>query len=353
MRVFKSHKISEFEEYVRLQSDIVQVIGEYVDLHKKGQHYVGRCPFHSDGVNKELAVYPDRRIFMCWSAGCYSGNVFDFIEKINSVDRRKAIEILASKIGISASLFDQIPRKTYADDIRVSYSMLKLFQQCPLRYKHKYIDGEVDERTISYLALGRIIHQTLADFFRKNVEDRSLQTLLSVLENRWKSVGFKSREEEKEYRNRANDMLIDYFHSHDCNANAWKIESSIECKRKDMTITGTVDRIDILPDGSCEIIDYKTEPVDSHEENKMQLAFYYYGVLETYKIPISKLTLEYLQARRAIPVSLSETELEQQIERAYNIMTEIGRTTNFTSKANPYCADCTLVSSCQKSRNSH
>ncbi len=350
MRVYDSRKASDFQQYVRLQADIVKVIGEHVDLKKSGRHYIGRCPFHEQGVDKELAVYPDRQIFVCLSAGCSGGNVFDFIAKTKGVSRKEAVKIMAQKLAISADLFHDTPPPVAMTEPQISFSMLKLFEQCPFRYRYRYIDKKNDQKTTSYLAIGRILHKVLADFFKIDADERSLDMLLTTLDSDWKNEGFTDKQEAEESRIRVTEMLIAYFHSHDCFARTWRVEAPIKCSVGGLAITGVVDRIDEISDGNYELIDYKTEPQDSSGQNNMQLAFYYYGVSQSFKLPISKLTLEYLPSQQAISMLPSETELDKYIGMARDIARQIKETEHFEPKRNLYCADCVLAPSCPESR---
>lgn len=55
------------------KADIVEVIGEYVKLEKKGNDYKGLCPFHNDS-NPSLSVSPAKKIYKCFSCN-EAGNV--------------------------------------------------------------------------------------------------------------------------------------------------------------------------------------------------------------------------------------------------------------------------------------
>lgn len=348
MRVFDPRKASEFEKYLRFQIDIVKIIAEYVNLTKKGKHYEGRCPFHPDGVIRDISVYPSKQMFVCMSAGCSGGDVFDFIAKKHSCNREGAVRILADKLGIRANVLDEFPQKSKDSHFHVSFSMLKLFQQCPLRYKYRYLDGRADQKTTYYLALGRILHKTLAEFFRISAEHRSLSLLLDMLKENWKSRQFSNEEEERECKLRSQEILTNYYTTHNCSVKTWQVEAFVKYRVRGLTISGTVDRIDELPDGAYEIIDYKTEPFASGEENMntMQLAFYYYGISESYHLPVGKLTLEYITSQESISMSPSKVELEKQISKAHEIVKIIQETKEFRPKKNMYCMDCLFAQTC-------
>ena len=64
---------------IRQSVDIVDVIGQYLPLEKKGRNYIALCPFHDD-KHPSMSVSPDKQIFMCFV--CHTGgNVFTFLQE--------------------------------------------------------------------------------------------------------------------------------------------------------------------------------------------------------------------------------------------------------------------------------
>ncbi len=94
----------EFKESVRTQTDIAALVSESVALTPKagGREYVGLCPFHEDH-NPSLIVYPERQSYRCWSCD-EGGDCFSWVMKIEAVEFREALEMLARRANI------EIPR---------------------------------------------------------------------------------------------------------------------------------------------------------------------------------------------------------------------------------------------------
>lgn len=91
-------------EEVISNTDIVEVIGQYVSLKRRGANYIGLCPFHREKT-PSFTVAPDKQIFKCF--GCSEGGtVIQFIMKIENLDFREALEFLADKGNIDISRFD-------------------------------------------------------------------------------------------------------------------------------------------------------------------------------------------------------------------------------------------------------
>lgn len=83
---------------IRNKADILQIVGEYVPLKKRGKNHIGLCPFHSEKT-PSFTVSPDKQIFHCF--GCNEGgNVFSFLMKIENVSFSEAVELLGERLGI-------------------------------------------------------------------------------------------------------------------------------------------------------------------------------------------------------------------------------------------------------------
>ena len=79
-------------------ADIVEVVGEFVSLAKRGTQYVGLCPFHED-KNPSLVVSPSRGTFKCFACG-EGGNVVKFLMKHRKMNYGEALHWLAKKYNI-------------------------------------------------------------------------------------------------------------------------------------------------------------------------------------------------------------------------------------------------------------
>jgi len=83
---------------VRLKSDIVDVVGEYVKLRHTSRNYLGLCPFHKEKT-PSFNVNPERGIFKCFGCG-KAGNVITFVEEHLHMGFVDAVKFLAQRAGI-------------------------------------------------------------------------------------------------------------------------------------------------------------------------------------------------------------------------------------------------------------
>lgn len=85
-------------EQIRDRSDVVEVVGAYVDLKRAGTNYKGLCPFHKERT-PSFIVSPDRQTFHCFGCG-KGGNVFNFLMEMDGVSFPEAVRELGQRAGI-------------------------------------------------------------------------------------------------------------------------------------------------------------------------------------------------------------------------------------------------------------
>ena len=88
----------ELIEEVRSRNDIVDVIGGYVRLQKKGSTYFGLCPFHNEKTGS-FSVSPNKQMYYCFGCGA-GGNVFTFLMKYENYTFSEAMQTLADRAGV-------------------------------------------------------------------------------------------------------------------------------------------------------------------------------------------------------------------------------------------------------------
>ncbi|MBQ4263743.1 MAG: DNA primase [Bacilli bacterium] len=87
---------------IKSANNIVDVIGEKLNLVKKGKNYSAVCPFHDDH-SPSMSVSEEKQIFKCFSCGAY-GNVIKFIQDFDHVSFNEALQILADRAGIKINV---------------------------------------------------------------------------------------------------------------------------------------------------------------------------------------------------------------------------------------------------------
>lgn len=89
----------EIIEEVRTKNDIVDVIGSYVKIQKKGSSYFGLCPFHNE-KSPSFSVSGHKQIYYCFGCGA-GGNVISFIMNYENYTFPEAVKFLAERAGVT------------------------------------------------------------------------------------------------------------------------------------------------------------------------------------------------------------------------------------------------------------
>ncbi|CAM3107023.1 DNA primase [Sporolactobacillus spathodeae] len=90
-------------EEIRKSLDIVDVIGDYVQLSKQGKEFVGLCPFHSE-KSPSFSVNPEKQLYHCFGCGA-GGNIFTFLMEIEGMSFAEAADRLADRAKIDLGHF--------------------------------------------------------------------------------------------------------------------------------------------------------------------------------------------------------------------------------------------------------
>jgi len=151
---------SEAKEEVKKAADIVEVIGQYVELKKRGQNYVGLCPFHSER-SPSFTVNQNKQIYHCFGCG-KGGDVFTFWMEYHNLDFPQSLKDLAERYNI------QLPQKRdlYADRKKKELKE-QLFKINDLagRYFHNILLKSADGKPgRDYFSRRHISQETISNF---------------------------------------------------------------------------------------------------------------------------------------------------------------------------------------------
>ena len=145
----------------------------------------------------------------------------------------------------------------------LSHSSITLYNECPQKYKFKYID-KIPEKPKHFFSFGRSVHAALEYFYGPVLTPEapkapSLEDLLKHYREIWEKPGYRDENHEAECFEDGRQILTRF---HDKHAKSFHVPLSVEYKfefeHEGIPLTGMVDRIDELPDGRLSILDYKT-----------------------------------------------------------------------------------------------
>lgn len=163
----------EFVLLLKEQSNIVDIINQYVELKRSGNNYKACCPFHKEKT-PSFMVNEQKQSFKCFGCG-KGGDVYNFIQEIENVDFQDAVSILANKMGMD------IPQNTKHD--RMQGDFIKSLKEINLfagRYYYKNLFR--NESAIGYLK-ERGIQSEMVKSFGLGYSDNSPDLLNQLRKN--------------------------------------------------------------------------------------------------------------------------------------------------------------------------
>lgn len=150
-------------EEIRAANDIVSVVGNYVNLKRRGSNYIGLCPFHREKT-PSFCVSPDKQIFHCFGCGV-GGNVVHFIMKNENISFPEAIEFLAEKANITLPSYDQWTGNISQEELRErQVAKAEMYEINKAAGRFFYENIEKSKVAQDYIAERKIDAKTVARF---------------------------------------------------------------------------------------------------------------------------------------------------------------------------------------------
>src|SRR3954454_4905578 len=229
-----------------------------------------------------------------------------------------------------------LPRR--GEGLALSATDITLYRTCPLKYKFARVFGIPQETTINQ-RFGIVIHQVLERFHgtpstaptgaptssggEGEAAAGSLERLMALFATAWRRSGFGESDDELQFREKAIEALHRY-HAREVASGShprW-VERKFDFRIGPHHLRGRVDRVDQLPSGSYELIDYKTgDPKPARElESDVQLAIYRLAAREAWRLEGAAGSYWYVLADEKVAVGGSPDDLE----RVEGVVLEVG-----------------------------
>jgi DNA helicase-2/ATP-dependent DNA helicase PcrA len=230
-------------------------------------------------------------------------------------ERGRRLDLVAAREEPSLAAF--LPRRGDGM-LSLSASDLSLYLTCPLKYKFARVFGIPQEPTINQ-RFGILFHNVLERFHKEPPEDPEdgLRVLNGLFESGWRRTGFGSTDDELQFRDRAREALRLYWErERESEGEPVWLEKKFDFKVGDHHVRGRVDRVDRLPDGDYELIDYKTGERKSEADldDDLQLALYRMAAREAWDIEASIGSYYYVLDAEKVPAPTRPDDAER-VER--------------------------------------
>lgn len=149
----------ELVEEVRINNNIVDVIGSYVKLQKKGSNHMGLCPFHNE-KSPSFSVNGSKQIYHCFGCGA-GGNVFTFIMQYENYNFIEALKLLADRAGV------KLPEAEYSEAAKRAADIKgKIFEvnKEAAKYFYYQLKSERGTQAFQYLKDRGLSDETITKF---------------------------------------------------------------------------------------------------------------------------------------------------------------------------------------------
>ena len=240
--------------------------------------------------------------------------------------------------------------------MQLSYSSINTYETCPAKFRFQYED-RVPASSSPALAFGDSLHRALYRFHDRPVPVApSLEELWAMLDDEWVAEGFGSGSEERLYHQHGREVLARY---HGENADRYRIPAALEYRFRieveGVTLSGVIDRMDRLPGGGYEIIDYKTNrrlPPRSVIARDLQLSVYALAAREVWGIEPERLTLYYLLPGERMTTTRGNEDIDGLRRRIATVAERI-EAERFEPRDNPLCNWCDYQRLCPLYRHKY
>ena len=147
------------KEQVRQAVDIVDLVGQHVQLQRQGRAFVGICPWHDD-ARPSLQVNQERQSWKCWVCDI-GGDVFSYVMRREGIEFREALELLAELAGITLPRRGPTVEPGGKDDKQALFQAMSWAEST----YHKFLVSAAEAQPArDYLAERKITSESIADY---------------------------------------------------------------------------------------------------------------------------------------------------------------------------------------------
>jgi len=148
------------KDEIKRAADILEVIGQYVQLRKAGRNYVGLCPFHAE-KDPSFTVSPERQTFHCF--GCKKGgDIFTFWMEYHSETFPEAVRDLAEKYNVTIQEGFSTPVEQ--KEAKKRSALVNLNETAALYFQNCLFHPDVGKRARKYIKNRGLSDKTISEF---------------------------------------------------------------------------------------------------------------------------------------------------------------------------------------------
>jgi putative RecB family exonuclease len=236
--------------------------------------------------------------------------------------------------------------------LRLSPTRIDLYLFCPKAYHYFYVRKLRWGQMSAGHALGGSLHRTLEAFHRAPPSE-DVAALLDRFQSTWTTAGYRDPAEEAEHFAAGEEMLRSYFEAAQRTGREtlW-VERTVSWEYPDYVLFGKIDRLDRLPSGELEIVDYKRgRRAVSEADVRKSLALALYQLVVARRHPEESVCAAIYCLRTGNSASVLRTpdELYELEEGFAELAVRILHETTYAPTPGPHCAECAFQRICPAS----
>ncbi len=344
----------------RVINEDASLLNMFMAASQKWPGRVGKVSYHFMANNKRYSLEPSdadiqaHKVKMAELAGAINKNEFE--AKKGSLCAWCEFYGPCPEWKVKPHELAGETQEQFRQRIRLSYSKMSLYLNCPRSYRKLYID-KVPPKPQPFFSFGTTIHETFERVYDpvNPIPKPTLEEVLNIFEEvrMTHREGFDSDATEEQYRQDGIRQITMYYNQFIKDVEfkpAYSIEDYFEIPcGKYAVMTGFIDRIDKLEDGTYEILDYKTEPTMRSQEaidSDKQLSIYYWACEDTLGLKISKLSLLMLDHDVKLETRRTRDDIPKVVETIDKTAYEMINEKEFAPRKNKYCKSCDHLHDC-------
>ncbi len=156
-----NEEYSAFLARLKEKCDLVDVIGSYIKLERRGYNYWACCPFHHEKT-PSFVINAGEKYYHCFGCGA-SGDVIGFVKEYENVGFNEAVQILADRAKMEVPAFDPRAQEEMKRRKERKERLLALMLDTARFYRDNLYSGKADEH-VAYLEKRKILPQTIKRF---------------------------------------------------------------------------------------------------------------------------------------------------------------------------------------------
>lgn len=244
--------------------------------------------------------------------------------------------------------------------LRLSPSSATDFKSCPQLFKFRKVDG-LTEPVSAAAARGSLVHAVLERLFQEPTDQRTLARAVTLLDALWLEV--REDEEirpsglapdgEEAWLDQGRHLLGNYFRLEDPRGlEPRRLEWWVEYELPDVQLRGIIDRVEVRPDGSWVLTDYKTGRVPGEARELAAffgLRFYALVCWRAFGVIPAEIRLVYLSDPAVLTLNPNERMLvafERQMMALSKAVTRAIERDDWRTRPSPYCMSCSFQDLC-------